>query len=69
MEYLVSVIDYETVFTYFSCAFLLLEPRNCSESEKQCLNKMCILSKKWCDGETDCPDGSDEKNCSKIYIK
>ena len=34
---------------------------NCSDNEFRCLNKFYCIHKTWlCDGDTDCPDGSDE---------
>ena len=34
---------------------------NCTDTEFRCLNKFYCIHKTWlCDGDTDCPDGSDE---------
>ncbi|CAK9302728.1 unnamed protein product [Gordionus sp. m RMFG-2023] len=38
----------------------------CNSHEYRCDNGHCIMSSWRCDGDTDCLDGSDEKNCSDI---
>lgn len=37
---------------------------SCQIHQKQCLNGDCIDITKFCDGHTDCSDGSDEFNCN-----
>lgn len=37
---------------------------NCTALEFTCDNKNCIPSTEYCDGNNDCRDNSDEKNCS-----
>ena len=39
----------------------------CSKNEKQCRNYKCIPIAKWCDGNNDCKDGSDETDCCWFY--
>ena len=36
----------------------------CTNTQFVCHDKTCILKQYSCDGETDCPDNSDEYNCS-----
>jgi len=45
---------------------LLIGPSNCSSSQWQCDSKQCIQSAWHCDNDTDCHDGSDERNCSLV---
>lgn len=37
----------------------------CNEGKFECDNKRCIAESFVCDGDNDCTDKSDEKNCSK----
>ena len=40
----------------------------CPRTRWQCQNGKCISNYKVCNGEDDCGDGSDEKNCGKLVI-
>lgn len=41
----------------------------CRENEFQCLDgRGCIDFRRLCDGETDCPDNSDESNCGESVL-
>ena len=55
--------------TFDSLVFILVNPnRTCKNDEFRCDNGRCI-SKQWtCDGDSDCPNGDDEKkaNCRKF---
>jgi Low-density lipoprotein receptor domain class A len=47
-----------------SCFLLVEGPANCSSSQFQCDSKQCVPLLWHCDGDSDCHDGSDERNCS-----
>lgn len=45
---------------------LFVEYFFCNEGKFECDNKCCIVGRYVCDGDNDCIDKSDEKNCSKL---
>lgn len=42
-----------------------VEKAVCVFGQKSCDNGHCIMSEWFCDGDKDCPNGEDEKNCGK----
>lgn len=53
-------------FSFLIYYKLALEKMHCSPDEFRCNDKTCIESYQHCDGKYDCPDYSDEQNCSKF---
>lgn len=49
----------------FVCVTIFADMRKCSEKEFRCSDGSCIAEHWFCDGDTDCKDGSDEENCRK----
>ena len=45
------------------CFFVEYPP--CDDGKFKCANKRCIAERFVCDGDNDCKDNSDEKNCSE----
>ncbi|KAG9352115.1 hypothetical protein JZ751_020528 [Albula glossodonta] len=43
--------------------------RKCSDKEFRCTDGSCIAEHWYCDGDTDCKDGSDEENCRESQIR
>ncbi|KAB7505771.1 hypothetical protein Anas_07532 [Armadillidium nasatum] len=41
---------------------------NCTPGQFQCANGNCIHPSQICDSKNQCKDGSDEKDCDKLYV-
>lgn len=41
----------------------------CGPDQATCANSDCVLKTKVCNGNYDCSDGSDERNCSEYFFK
>ena len=53
-----NIIEARVICLHFSA---------CDENQVRCDNGVCIRSQEWCDGRSQCPDDSDEKeNCSEL---
>lgn len=52
-----------------SCCASDSGPSNCSSHQWQCDSKQCVPAIWHCDGDTDCHDSSDERNCTKSGVE
>ena len=65
---LVLVFPTRNVINLFSLTFEPTITVTCSSGAFRCSNRQCIRSSDRCDGNRDCTDGSDERNCSKFLV-
>ncbi|KAJ8795346.1 hypothetical protein J1605_018361 [Eschrichtius robustus] len=47
----------------FVSSLLVPLPAFCEDDELECANHECVSRDRWCDGEADCVDSSDEWDC------
>lgn len=51
-----------------SSRFLFPVPAFCHDDELECTNHECVSRERWCDGEADCSDSSDEWDCGELCV-
>lgn len=52
----------------FVSSLLVPLPAFCQADELECANHECVPRDRWCDGEADCIDSSDEWDCGELLV-